>query len=173
MTAEDHNKVLGICHLIYGGMNLIGMFFLGIWFLFVMGMIGASATRAGAGGADAAVPIAVFGVLGVILGFVTLLFTIPPLLAGYSLLKRKQNAKMFGIIAACVEALSFPMGTALCVYTFWFLMGDVGKSFYDRANLNWWAERPAIAPNPANQANTARQGNEGDFLPPQQPPNWR
>ena len=172
MTAEDHNKVLGICHLIYGGMHLIGTFFIGIWFLFVMGVMGASASR---GGANAAAPIAIIGVIAVVFGFFMLLLTLPPLLAGYNLLKRKQSARMFGIIAACVEALSFPMGTALCVYTFWFLMGDMGKQFYDRSNPNWWAERPALSPEPANAdwANTARRGSERDYVPPTQPPNWR
>src|SRR5207253_5388796 len=105
MTAEDHNKVLGICHLIYGGMHLIGTFFIGIWFLIVWGAIGASAVK---GGGDAAVPLAFFGIIALVFGFIMLLLTIPPLLAGYSLLKRKQSAKMFGIMAACVEALSFP-----------------------------------------------------------------
>jgi len=171
MTAEDHNKVLGICHLIYGGMHLLGTFFVGIWFLVVMGAIGASANRGG----DAAAPMAVFGIIAVVVGFIMLLLTIPPLLAGYSMLKRKQSAKMFGIIAACVEALSFPMGTALCVYSFWFLMGDMGKQFYDRSNPNWWRDRPALSPEPANTnwANEAKQGQERDYVPPQQPPNWR
>src|SRR5207237_7737016 len=139
-------------------------------FIFILG-----ATSAARAGGNAAAPIAIIGVIALFVGFLMLLNTIPPLLAGYNLLKRKQSARLFGIIAACVEALSFPIGTALCVYTFWFLMGDMGKQFYDRSNPNWWAERPALSPEPANAdwANTARRGSERDYVQPQQPPNWR
>src|SRR5438067_12539604 len=115
MTAEDHNKVIGICHLIYGGMHLVATFFIGIWFMFIVMLGATSAARAGG---NAAAPIAIIGVIALFVGFIMLLNTIPPLLAGYNLLKRKQSARVFGIIAACIEALSFPMGTALCVYTF-------------------------------------------------------
>jgi len=169
MTAEDHNKVLGICHLIYGGMHLLGTFFVAIWFMFVLGVIGASARG------EAGPPLAIMTIIFLFVGFFLLLLTIPPLLAGFSLLKRRKSAKMFGIIAACVEALSFPMGTALCVYTFWFLLGDIGKRFYDGSNPNWWAERPALSPEPANAnwTDAARRGTTREYQPPQQPPDWR
>ena len=59
----------------------------------------------------------------------------PVVLAGYALLKRKRWAKTMGLIAAIVAGLNFPLGSALCVYTLWFLFGESGRFLYHKAAL--------------------------------------
>lgn len=58
-------------------------------------------------------------------------FLIPSFIAGYALLKRKRWAKIAAIIAGTVSAMFAPFGTAVSVYTFWFLFSEPGKLLYD------------------------------------------
>jgi hypothetical protein len=167
MTPQDHNKVIGIMHLIWGGFNALTLLILVPFFLFFMGMIGS----------DPHAPPemkAFFGFFGLFFLFLAIAFGIPPILAGYAMLKRKSWAKVMGIVSSCLAALSFPFGTALCVYTLWFLFGE-GQNFHrapdytaawggslrDANRFDWDAQR------------TADAGQRRDYVPPPQPPDWR
>ncbi|MET0648706.1 MAG: hypothetical protein ABW208_19005 [Pyrinomonadaceae bacterium] len=165
MTPTDHNKVIGIMHLIYGGFNALMMLIFIPFFI----LIGAT-DRSG----EAAV---VFGVIGALMLVFALLFGLPPMLAGYAMLKRKRWAKTAGVVAACVEALSFPFGTALCVYTLWFLFGE-GSNFHGRGfdappAPDW---RGSLRDGSAYDWETQRASQSSrprDYAPPPQPPDWR
>jgi hypothetical protein len=171
MTPQDHNKVIGIMHLIWGGFNALMMLVMALFFFFVL--------PAGFRN-DPNVPpefTAFFSfVMGMVIVF-SLLFSLPPILAGYAMLKRKRWAKVMSIIAACFEALSMPFGTALAVYSLWFHFGP-GQNFqgggYDappapdwRGNLrdgsayDWEAQRASQSSRPQ------------EYVPPRQPPDWR
>lgn len=76
-------------------------------------------------------PPAFLGVILVFAGIFNIATTIPSIVAGYALLKRRPWAKVAGIVGGVVAAMSFPVGTAVAVYTFWFLFSDVGKQLYD------------------------------------------
>ena len=96
------------------------------------------------------------------------------LVAGYGMLKRRSWAKVAGIVSSCFCALSFPFGTALCVYTLWFLCGE-GQNFHktpeapatwrgsltDANRFDWEAQR------------TSDAGRRREYVPPPQPPDWR
>lgn len=170
MTLQDHNKIIGIMHLIWGGFNALMMLIMLPFLLLMLGAIGS----------DPSAPpevTAVFGVIGVVVLVFALLFGIPPILAGYAMLKRKRWARTMSIIAACFEALSMPFGTALAVYSFWFHFGP-GQNFHGggfdappapdwRGTLNsgsaydWEAQR------------ASRSSRKGEYTPPPQPPDWR
>ena len=59
--------------------------------------------------------------------------TIPSFVAGYAFLKRKSWAKIAGIVACALSALRIPFGTAVSIYTFWFLFSTPGKILYDQS----------------------------------------
>lgn len=170
MTPQDHNKVIGIMHLIWGGFNaLIAVFIVP----FIIAMLTALSR-------DPHAPPeakAFFGIFGLLMAAFMILFSLPPLLAGYAMLKRKSWAKVAGIIASCLTAMSMPFGTALTVYTLWFLCGSEGNKLYrksephayepwrgslrDANTFDWEAQRTA-------DANRRRE-----YVPPPQPPDWR
>jgi hypothetical protein len=170
MTPQDHNKVIGIMHLIYGGFNALMMLIFVPLFLAIGGIAASDP------GAPPAVT-AIFGFFGLFMLVLALVFGLPPILAGYAMLKRKTWAKTMGIIAACVESLSFPFGTALCVYTLWFLFGQEGQNFHrgggtfgsqdwrgslrDGSAYDWETQR------------TSQSSRPREYVPPQQPPDWR
>lgn len=136
MTAEEHNKFVGYAHLGYAILHvlllILTMSFMGIMLSNIYG----EAQRMGGGP-----PPAFIGVVMVFAGLINALMTIPSIVAGYGFLKRQQWAKIAGIIAAVLEAMSFPIGTAVAAYTFWFLFSDTGKSIYDRPK-----EAPPLPP---------------------------
>jgi hypothetical protein len=173
MTPQDHNKVIGIMHLIYGGFNALMM----VIFVPIFLVIGA-----GAASDPNAPPVltAIFGFFGFLMLFFAVLFGLPPMLAGYAMLKGKSWARVMGIIAAVIEALSFPFGTALCVYTLWFLFGQQGENFHRSGGAGQMYGRGFQSP-PLPDASTygwdaqrAQQpGRQREYVPPPQPPDWR
>ncbi len=176
MTPQDHSKVIGIMHLIWGGFNALTMLIMVPFFLVFAGVIGSDPT------APPEVKT-IFGLLGGLFVVLALLFGIPPILAGYAMLKRRRWARAAGIVAACCEALSFPFGTALCVYTFWFLFGQ-GEHFHKAggpAGEQDW-RRGSLRDAGAYDWQTRQSSQEGrpgeyarprEYTPPPQPPDWR
>jgi hypothetical protein len=169
MTPQDHNKMIGIMHLIWGGFNALMMVFILPFMLAMFGVISR----------DPAVPPearAVFGFFGVFVFLFALVFAIPPLLAGYGLLKRKSWGRVAGIVAACFTALSMPFGTALTVYTLWFLCGPQGEQMYKKGANAYEPWRGSLRDASAydwDAQRTADAGRSREYVPPPQPPDWR
>jgi hypothetical protein len=174
MTPQDHNKVIGIMHLIYGGFNVL---MLGI-FVPIFLALGAGAA------ADPNAPpaiAAIFGIFGFVMLFLALIFGLPSILAGYAMLRHKSWARVMAIIAAVAEAISFPFGTALCVYTFWFLFGQQNENFHRAGGGGQVYGRQGWQSPPLPDASTygwdaqraPQQGRQRDYVPPPQPPDWR
>lgn len=57
----------------------------------------------------------------VIVGFLVL-FSIPGLIAGIGLLRRKEWARILTLIMSVISLLNFPLGTAVGVYSIWALV---------------------------------------------------
>jgi hypothetical protein len=125
MTSLEHNKWLGIAHLSYAGFQLlmmaVTMAFIGVMFSNIFGQ----ARRMGG-----EPPPPFVGLVLVLAGVFQVVFSIPPIVAGFALLKRRSWAKIAAIVGGVVAAMSFPIGTALAVYTFWFLFSDPGQQLY-------------------------------------------
>jgi len=160
MTPTSHNRILGILHLAYGGLTVLLMIAISIFMLTIMGVI---ATNNNSG---QPIPVGIFALVMVFVVAINLLLVTPSFLAGYALLKRKRWAKTMGIIAAMVAGLSFPLGTALCVYTLWFLFGESGRFLYHKAAY-------ALPPGDAAWARMASREPERAYVPPSAPPDWR
>jgi len=158
LTPEQHNKYLATSHLVYGGLFLLLAVVMLMFFTAMMGM--ASGGRNGP-------PFFLFLFVWLFMGVIYGAMTVPSLIAGYGLLKRKKWAKTASIIAGVLAAMSFPVGTAVCVYTFWFLFSEPGKVLYDK---------PVYALPSGSQAWAAQvttPQRENQYVPPQSPPDWR
>ena len=173
MTPQDHNKVIGIMHLIYGGFNALIMLIFVPFFLAIMGIAAADPNAPGG-------ITAIFGIFGALMFVFAIVFGLPPILAGYAMLKRKSWAKVMGIISAVLCALSFPFGTALCVYTLWFLFGQgehmhgAGAGGYGyEPSQNWRAPLGDASRFDWEAQRAQQQARPRDYVPPPQPPDWR
>ena len=159
MRPADHNKILGITHLAYGGFTVFVMALVSFFMLGAFGIAAISQPR------GEAVPLGLMLLLIAFVVLVNLLIIAPSFLAGYALLKKKRWAKTIGIIAGIIAGMSFPIGTAVCVYTLWFFFGENGKSIYDGAAY-------ALPPAPPLFAGASRK-QEPQYVPPLSPPDWR
>jgi len=101
------------------------------------------------------------------IGFFSLVMTVPSVVAGYALLKQRRWAKVAGIVAGVTAATSFPIGTAVAVYTFWFLFSDVGKQLYG-------GSKPELPPLPPKDWQPGHQDSpQQRTLSYTEPPDWR
>ena len=112
-------------------------------------------------------PPAVFVVMGCFFLVFTVAWAFPSMVAAYALLKRKSWAKTAAIVAGVFAAPHMPVGTAVCVYTFWFLFSEPGRSLYDGSTKTLPGERPDW--NGVNQ----QRSPEGEYAPTGSPPDWR
>jgi len=158
LTPEEHNKYLGWSHLAHGGLFL----------LFIVAMLGLMSVAFLAAPGPGAPPPAFLGIFWVFFGGFYGLMLAPQLIAGYALLKQKPWARTAAIIGAVTAAMSFPIGTAVCVYTFWFLFSEPGKALYDRPRFALPPAPPGWAINPAQNVEREKQ-----YTPPSSPPDWR
>lgn len=173
MTPADHNKVIGIMHLIYGGFfALISVLMLVVFGAILIPLLDQMPKDPNAP------PMEFFWAIFAFVTVFYVLMSIPALLAGYAMLKKKSWARIAGIVSSVIACMSFPFGTALAVYSFWYFFGEAGKA-YDRSlsGTDW---RGALnQPQPQQwYAQTygherERQPQQQTYRPPQQPPSWR
>lgn len=111
---RDHVRYLGIATMIYHGLSLLIL--LVIVPLFIGGSIWAVAEEPEISG--------LIGGIGTFIIVVIVALALPGLVGGYGLLRGKQWGKVLTIIANVLTLFSFPIGTALAVYTFWVLIRE-------------------------------------------------
>jgi hypothetical protein len=162
MTPQEHNKFVGLAHVAYAGFHVLmmiaSMAFVGFMFENVY------SRSQEMGGPPPPAFLRVILIFAVIFNIST---TIPSIVAGYALLKRRSWAKVAGIVAGGVAAMSFPVGTAVAVYTFWFLFSDPGKQLYGVENR----ELPPLPPEEwrSHTSQSAYDGRPTSGAPP----DWR
>jgi hypothetical protein len=121
LTEHDLHQHVTILGWIYIGTNaiLLPIGLCGLLFFVGIGIVSADPTA--------------FGVLGII-GLVSVLFfttlALPGLLAGYGLLKRQKWGYILGIILGFLNLVSFPIGTAIGIYTLFVLFQDAASVYF-------------------------------------------
>lgn len=157
--------MLGMSHLAYGSFHLFLVLVFAAFFLFIAAIPGPSRAEGG-----------FFTIMMLFMTAIGLLFTLPSLIAGCALLKQKSWARSAAILAGILACPGFPYGTALGVYTLWFMFGD-GKNLYaNRMNAMPPTQFGALPNAPAAgqwTAGNSKQGREREYVPPPQMPNWR
>lgn len=130
MTAIENNKIVAIGLALFAAIFAFTFLLLAAVSLGVFVALGitfanetGNSREAGIGILGGVVTLLFYGVLGVI-------FVLPPAIASRKLLKRRRNARAWGIIAAILVLPIMPLGTALGVYGLWFLCSTEGRQFY-------------------------------------------
>ena len=110
---DRHVQLLSILCIVYGVLGLLFAFFVflllfGISFIPDMGDIAP-------------------GILRIVAWVASLFFTaiaLPQVIAGYGLMKRKEWGRILTLIVSFFQLLSFPLGTALGIYSFVILLKE-------------------------------------------------
>jgi len=137
MTAQDHNKLIGIFFLIQGGL----MIFAGVIVALIYGGMGAFMFTS-APEPEARTVGGIFVVAGIVVAIFIALFSIFFLVTGWKIYKGAHSGRVLGIIASILCLSSFPLGTALGVYGLWFFFGDQGKLFYEGGTSRQYSPPP-------------------------------
>ena len=160
MTPEEHNKYVGIANVAYGTIHVLLLIVMGVFFFAMMGVIARDT-----GGRDVP-PASFFGGIMIFVLAINLLFAIPSFIAGYAFLRRKRWAKIAGIVAAVLSAFRVPIGTAVSIYTFWFLFSPPGRILYEGLSQ-------ALPPAPPVDWSAADKSRREQEYSGRTPPDWR
>jgi hypothetical protein len=69
--------------------------------------------------------------VGVGVALVLFIFSLPSFLAGMGLLDGKGWARVLAMVLGALSIFDIPLGTALCVYTFWTLWGRDSDPYFE------------------------------------------
>lgn len=112
---RQHIEIVAWIHLASGILGVLGALTVGG----ALGTVGLFS-----GDAEAA------GILAVVAAFVTILFgllSVPALVGGWGLLKRKPWARIMVLIVSFLSLFGFPIGTLIGGYSIWVLMNDESR----------------------------------------------
>ena len=159
MTPEQHNKYLGFAHIGYVVLHSLMGVALGVM------MIAIASTEPTSPGRNPP-PRGFFFMLAAFVLVLTVGWTIPSMIAAFALLKKKRWAKVAAIVAGVFAAAQLPFGTAVGVYTFWFVFSQPGRLLYDK-------DVKSLAAATADDRYRMNQEKPHEYFPPAAPPDWR
>ena len=116
---ESHKRVLGILYVISGAMLMIFVFILSIFLTTILSMVSHEMNSR-----EAAIVDLVAGFLQFLPALIIIFFSIPSIIAGIGLLYKQKWALILALILGCFKLFSFPVGTALGIYTIWVYAED-------------------------------------------------
>ena len=112
---ESHIKIVGILHVILGGMGILAA-------IAIIALFGGLAGLAGmADNGDAAVAVPILGGIGGLIAIVLMMFSLPGLIGGIALLNLAPWSRVYMIVISALHLLHVPVGTVLGVYGLWVL----------------------------------------------------
>jgi len=130
MTVIEHNKILAIGFGVFAAIlafTILLLMVVSAGVFVALGITFANETgdsnQAGIGILGGVFAVVFYGLLGVI-------FVLPTALATWKMLKRRRNARIWGIIAAILVAPIMPLGTIIGIYGLWFFFSAEGRRFY-------------------------------------------
>jgi len=108
---DRHVQLIGILWIVYGIMGLLFAFFVflvlfGVSFIPNMGTVAPGILR----------------LIAWIASFFFLVLALPQIIAGMGLMKRKEWGRILTLIVSFFHLISFPLGTALSIYSFVILL---------------------------------------------------
>ncbi|MBY0432614.1 MAG: hypothetical protein K2U26_00730 [Cyclobacteriaceae bacterium] len=111
---DVHKRVLGILFIVSGAVQILVYVLLSVFFSLLFGFLFEHGHLDDQWVLIWLVPL--LRTIGIIL---VILFAIPSILAGWGLLTYKSWALTLALVLGCFKLFSFPIGTALGVYTIW------------------------------------------------------
>jgi len=105
---DSHKRILAVIYIAWGVFD--------IFLLFVIGFVVFNIVPYYVGGYEERI---IEAIVSFVFICVTLIIIIPSIVGGIGLLYNKQWAFILLVIEGCLSLLSFPIGTALGVYTLW------------------------------------------------------
>ncbi len=110
--ADKHLTLLGVFHIVYHALGFV----LGIGIFTLFSVLGSITNDPQAN--------VILATVGGIVGTMLIVVSIPGVIGGIGLLRRRPWARILALIVGAIDLLDIPLGTALGIYTLWVLMRD-------------------------------------------------
>lgn len=129
MTGKQHARLLGLLFWLFTAFNVLVVLAIAVIYIAIFGVVFSQVPQK-PGEPDPAVIMTILAIAFAFALIVTVLFSVPKMIAGYGLRHEKPWASTWAIVASAMAAMSFPFGTAIGVYGLIFLLGDEGKKSF-------------------------------------------
>jgi hypothetical protein len=123
----QHVRILGILHIVFGALCVLG----GLFLLALMGGI-AGIVASSDQSPDAGVAVPVLAAIGGFLCILCLVVGLPGLVGGIGLLQFRSWARITMIVISALDLIHIPFGTALGIYGFWVLLNPQTEAMFNR-----------------------------------------
>lgn len=121
---DTHVKVLAVLQIALSVFGLLGALILSFVFVGAMGAVGI------AGDDRAAIALPILGITGMALVGLLIALSVPGLIVGIGLLKRRPWARIAGIVMSIFGMVMIPFGTAVGVYGLWVLFSKETEQLF-------------------------------------------
>ena len=125
-TNKEHLNLLSIFNFVFGGLSILGAFIMLIYTLF----LGYILNRVPSHGGEIETVFSIFTSVFGVLAFMLLLIGILQIVSGFKL--RKRTHRMLSLVMGILALPSFPIGTALGVFTIIVLSRQSVKDLYQK-----------------------------------------
>ena len=112
-----HVKILAAFHLIFGVVSLIGSLMVMLLFGGAAGITAMAATNE----PDAWLAVPIVAPVGGMLVLLIFTLSVPGIIAGIGLLKRRPWARVLTIVLSVINLINIPFGTLLGIYGLWIM----------------------------------------------------
>jgi hypothetical protein len=127
---QTHVKVLGVLHLVFGGLGVLAAVTVMLVLGGVAGLVGAS------GDPDAMSAIPFIGLAGSFVVMFVMVLSVPSVVIGIGLLQFRPWAKVAGIVLSVFHLAGFPFGTIIGIYGLWVLFSKDTEPLFAGAPLS-------------------------------------
>jgi hypothetical protein len=121
---DTHVKVLGALQIAFGAFGLFSALVLVLVFGVASTAVGVSSDP------DTAIALPIVGITGVALVTLLLVLSLPGLVVGIGLLRRRPWARIAGIVLSILGLMIVPFGTVLGVYGLWVLFSKETEQLF-------------------------------------------
>lgn len=114
---ETNKKLLGILHIVYGTGIILLFVMVNMFIQIFLPFLAESGDLDG-------IPELVFSLVKTIFLILVVIIPLPSIIGGFAILNGKRWGLIPMMISGCLSLLSFPLGTALGVFTIWVYLKD-------------------------------------------------
>jgi hypothetical protein len=111
---DQHRKVLGIIYVVTACLQIMGLLILSMVFSTILALV-----KDNVAPSELWITELVFNLLRILPWIIVIFISIPSVIAGIGLLNKQRWALVMALILGCIKLFSFPIGTAIGVYSIW------------------------------------------------------
>lgn len=121
-----HVKVIAALCIIFGAFGVLAALSSSLIFSALAALVGSTNDP------DATAGIAALGLTGITLTIVLLVFSIPYIVCGWGLLKRRPWSRILGIVLAAISLIRVPFGTIFGIYALIILFNKETEALFQK-----------------------------------------